>query len=266
MCRAIRQRSRLTPLRHARHGLRNASGRPVPPPGRLALLTGAGIRRLIVNDAGWSSLVARRAHNPKVVGSNPTPATNHDPLGRGGRACGRRRRISGRLAVEKVGSPPADMNRTRGTLFVIWLATSVVAAAVALFAYRSLIRVSDLAGRTDPAVIWDDPTVLFTDPGLLGTAVEMRVTESVRACMEARGQTFRGPAVVESISSLLDPPRDGYGIAAGSDTPGRPSAAVALRRGIGSPMRPPCTGRHSIPLPRASGAVLPWALTPWRRP
>lgn len=27
-------------------------------------------------DAGWSSLVARRAHNPKVVGSNPTPATD----------------------------------------------------------------------------------------------------------------------------------------------------------------------------------------------
>ena len=26
-------------------------------------------------DAGWSSLVARRAHNPKVVGSNPSPAT-----------------------------------------------------------------------------------------------------------------------------------------------------------------------------------------------
>ena len=28
-----------------------------------------------INGAGWSSLVARRAHNPKVVGSNPTPAT-----------------------------------------------------------------------------------------------------------------------------------------------------------------------------------------------
>jgi hypothetical protein len=26
--------------------------------------------------AGWSSQVARRAHNPEVVGSNPTPATN----------------------------------------------------------------------------------------------------------------------------------------------------------------------------------------------
>ena len=28
------------------------------------------------NIAGWSSLVARWAHNPKVVGSNPSPATN----------------------------------------------------------------------------------------------------------------------------------------------------------------------------------------------
>src|SRR5271169_3513487 len=29
--------------------------------------------------AGWSSLVARQAHNLKVVGSNPTPATNLGP-------------------------------------------------------------------------------------------------------------------------------------------------------------------------------------------
>ena len=27
------------------------------------------------DDAGWSSLEARRAHNPKVIGSNPVPAT-----------------------------------------------------------------------------------------------------------------------------------------------------------------------------------------------
>src|SRR4051812_49134976 len=27
------------------------------------------------SDAGWSSQVARRAHNPKVAGSNPAPAT-----------------------------------------------------------------------------------------------------------------------------------------------------------------------------------------------
>ncbi len=26
--------------------------------------------------AGWSSLVARQAHNLKVLGSNPSPATN----------------------------------------------------------------------------------------------------------------------------------------------------------------------------------------------
>ena len=29
--------------------------------------------------AGWSSLVARRAHNPKVAGSNPAPATSKGP-------------------------------------------------------------------------------------------------------------------------------------------------------------------------------------------
>ena len=32
-------------------------------------------RILLINIAGWSSLVARWAHNPKVVGSNPSPAT-----------------------------------------------------------------------------------------------------------------------------------------------------------------------------------------------
>ncbi len=32
--------------------------------------------QMVNTDAGWSSLVARRAHNPKVVGSNPAPATN----------------------------------------------------------------------------------------------------------------------------------------------------------------------------------------------
>ena len=31
---------------------------------------------VLSSDAGWSSMVARRAHNPKVVGSNPAPATN----------------------------------------------------------------------------------------------------------------------------------------------------------------------------------------------
>jgi hypothetical protein len=38
-----------------------------------------GLRRLVYVapiGAGWSSPVARQAHNLKVVGSNPTPATN----------------------------------------------------------------------------------------------------------------------------------------------------------------------------------------------
>ena len=34
------------------------------------------LRHIMLFIAGWSSLVARRAHNPKVVGSNPIPATN----------------------------------------------------------------------------------------------------------------------------------------------------------------------------------------------
>ena len=33
--------------------------------------------RIATVTAGWSSLVARRAHNPKVVGSNPAPATEY---------------------------------------------------------------------------------------------------------------------------------------------------------------------------------------------
>ncbi len=41
----------------------------------LALDTPATSCRIRPTDAGWSSLVARRAHNPKVVGSNPAPAT-----------------------------------------------------------------------------------------------------------------------------------------------------------------------------------------------
>src|SRR5437660_9750570 len=38
--------------------------------------------------AGWSSLVARRAHNPKVVSSNLTPATNFlgNRVGKAGRS------------------------------------------------------------------------------------------------------------------------------------------------------------------------------------
>ena len=59
-----------------------AIGRPGWPLGmellaRWACGVGPAGRRcyLHLHAAGWSSLVARRAHNPKVVGSNPTPAT-----------------------------------------------------------------------------------------------------------------------------------------------------------------------------------------------
>jgi hypothetical protein len=37
------------------------------------------LRHRDIGGAGWSSPVARQAHNLKVVGSNPTPATNKKP-------------------------------------------------------------------------------------------------------------------------------------------------------------------------------------------
>mgnify|MGYP006885915696 FL=1 len=51
--------------------------------GLLADLTFAGkssiINSIRTNIAGWSSLEARRAHNPEVIGSNPIPATTKSP-------------------------------------------------------------------------------------------------------------------------------------------------------------------------------------------
>ena len=75
---------------------RPATPKSMPGPARSRPATGTSCRRAVVPcrvpegglssplaagsvislTAGWSSLVARRAHNPKVVGSNPTPATN----------------------------------------------------------------------------------------------------------------------------------------------------------------------------------------------
>ena len=37
------------------------------------------VNELTDHDAGWSSLVAREAHNLEVAGSNPVPATKKNP-------------------------------------------------------------------------------------------------------------------------------------------------------------------------------------------
>ncbi len=44
-------------------------------PREAGMLPCASAEQAQPNIAGWSSLVARRAHNPKVTGSNPVPAT-----------------------------------------------------------------------------------------------------------------------------------------------------------------------------------------------
>ena len=43
-------------------------------------LTPTANRLSCCSAAGWSSLVARRAHNPKVAGSNPAPAIHKRPV------------------------------------------------------------------------------------------------------------------------------------------------------------------------------------------
>ena len=62
---------------------------PIPQPisslpavvGAMGYSTNTGLTVLTARKifAGWSSLVARPAHNQKVVGSNPIPATNPLP-------------------------------------------------------------------------------------------------------------------------------------------------------------------------------------------
>jgi len=104
----------------------------------------------------------------------------------------------------------------RFPIVLVWLAVTVIVAVVVLLVFRSLTRVPDLAGRTAPEDLFDDPALVLEDPGILGSAVEVRVTTAVRACMEARGFDYPGPAVAGGLDTMLDPARDGYGIAAGS--------------------------------------------------
>ena len=65
--------SSTTPTVRRPEKTRTGSGPHVPAAGADGLRSRGD--KLSPRDAGWSSLVARRAHNPKVVGSNPTPAT-----------------------------------------------------------------------------------------------------------------------------------------------------------------------------------------------
>jgi hypothetical protein len=107
------------------------------------------------------------------------------------------------------------MDSSTRRLVLIWLATTAAVVIAVLVGYRSLVRVPELAGRTAPETLLEDPEALFEDPGLIGTAVEIRVTRAIAACMQARGFDYQGPAAVEGLDDILDPAVDGYGIATG---------------------------------------------------
>lgn len=107
------------------------------------------------------------------------------------------------------------MEHPRRRLVLVWLATTAAVAIAALVGYRALVRVPELAGRTAPEALLEHPEALFEDPGLIGTAVEIRVTRAISACMAARGFDYRGPAAVDGLDDTIDPAVDGYGIATG---------------------------------------------------
>ena len=82
--RVAREESRPDPGRRGRVPVPFGRGRPDPEAGSEARAEGHDGRTLTAPSrvilawrpvAGWSSLVARRAHNPKVAGSNPAPAS-----------------------------------------------------------------------------------------------------------------------------------------------------------------------------------------------
>jgi hypothetical protein len=67
------------------------------------------------SDAGWSSLVARRAHNPKVAGSNPAPAIEAD------QGVGLARALqTGRLRAKATARWPSSLRRRRTNFVPIW--------------------------------------------------------------------------------------------------------------------------------------------------
>src|SRR5688500_19781127 len=66
---------------------------------------------VVHTDAGWSSSVARWAHNPEVAGSNPAPATTTEARPRWGRASVLRPRgVRARAQFSAGGSPPVWAN------------------------------------------------------------------------------------------------------------------------------------------------------------
>ena len=71
-------------LRYLHRAQRNCESIAMSASQRQISLHSVGVHRNIFSCAeaqpdiaGWSSLVARRAHNPEVVGSNPAPATKN---------------------------------------------------------------------------------------------------------------------------------------------------------------------------------------------
>jgi hypothetical protein len=131
------------------------------------------------------------------------------------------------------------MSEERKRLLVVWAVSSLATATIAYLAYRSLTAIPEYAGRTEPSRLLEEPTLLFHEPGILGTAVEVQVTEAIETCMAEAGYDYRAPSPVDDLDSLRP---SGYGIATGGEAhraelgpggSGDPGYEVAL---YGSPL------------------------------
>ena len=86
-------------------------------------------------DAGWSSSVARRAHNPKVAGSNPAPATT-------------KALVDGSIRQGFLASPPACPTvYLTGWLFEAEIAEARKSRARAGAEYRAVENVIEIHDR-----------------------------------------------------------------------------------------------------------------------
>ena len=110
--------------------------------------------------------------------------------------------------------PPPEERSDRRLLLIVW---GVVAAliAVGVVYVPAALAPGPSAGRGDPARIYSDNAVVVLEPGVIGEAVELKVAEDIRACMERQGQRYDGLAEVSPLDGLLSPGSDGYGIAGG---------------------------------------------------
>ena len=156
--------------------------------------------------AGWSSLAARRAHNPKVAGSNPAPATIESkqtaPLGP----------FCFAATEDSVGSTARSARRVLATIgppvpFATKVRSSPAPAQVAVLV-KSMLRNAPVVGRLDArrasARRLSGSIAAWAEPTRPTHELSQRYVNRINGCLDCRSHlrpsvrvptTLRGPPV-----------------------------------------------------------------------